>query len=247
MSSPPERGFVLIAALSGRALAAAAVRSGYRPLVADLFADLDTAELAAAAERVPGSLARGFRGSALLAALDRLAVGRSPAGVVCGAGFEDRTALLAAIGRRHRLLGNPPATVRAVKQPDRLAALCARVGVRIRGSRSDWGTGRGRAGVGWRSAWAAQAACMSGRSKPGPARAPDAMHRPASPGVRFALVLADAKRALVLGFSEQWCAPTPAGRSATAARSGQRPCPRRSHTRCARRRYGWSPAPDSSD
>ncbi len=206
MSSLPERGFVLIAALSGRALAAAASRSGYRPLVADLFADLDTVALAAATERVPGSLAGGFRGPALLAALDRLAAGRALPGVVCGAGFEDRPALLAAIGRRHRLLGNPPETVRAVKRPDRLAALCARVRVphpptlSRTGPTGDWLEKRagGSGGVHVRP--------LDASASPRPGRYAQARvaGRPVS-----ALVLGEGKRALVLGFSEQWCAPAP--------------------------------------
>ena len=59
---------VLIAARSGRALAACARRSGYRPLVADMFGDLDTRELAEANERVPGTMAHGFARGALQAA-----------------------------------------------------------------------------------------------------------------------------------------------------------------------------------
>ncbi len=66
-TADPNAPAVLIAALSGRALAACARRGGYRPLVADLFGDLDTRELAEACERVPGSLARGFAHDALLA------------------------------------------------------------------------------------------------------------------------------------------------------------------------------------
>src|SRR4026208_2049950 len=56
--SPNDGPLVLIAALSGRALAQAAARSRYRPLVADLFADLDTCELAEDAVRVARSLGR---------------------------------------------------------------------------------------------------------------------------------------------------------------------------------------------
>ena len=41
------RATVLIAALSGRGLAASARRAGYAPLVADVFGDTDTPELAA--------------------------------------------------------------------------------------------------------------------------------------------------------------------------------------------------------
>ena len=52
---------VLIAALSGRGLAASARRAGYEPLVADAFGDSDTAEHAAAARCVTDAARIGFR------------------------------------------------------------------------------------------------------------------------------------------------------------------------------------------
>jgi predicted ATP-grasp superfamily ATP-dependent carboligase len=129
MTPAPDAPAVLIAALSGRALAACARRGGYRPLVADMFGDLDTRELAEASETVPGSLARGFAKGALLAALDRLAAGHRVIGVVVGSGFEDRPRLLRSIATRHGLLGNPADIVTAVKNPFRFAETCALAGV----------------------------------------------------------------------------------------------------------------------
>src|ERR1700758_4467734 len=111
----------LIASLSGRALAACARRGGYRPLVADLFGDLDTRELAEACERVPGSLTRGFAQAALLASLDRMAAGPDVLGVIVGRGFEVRPRLLRSIAARHVLLGNTPDAVIAIKDPFRFA------------------------------------------------------------------------------------------------------------------------------
>jgi uncharacterized protein len=125
MTECQEQPAVLIAALSGRALAACARRGGYRPLVADLFGDLDTRELAEASERVPGSLVRGLAHGPLLASLDRLATGRQVIGVVTGSGFEDRPRLLRSIARHHVLLGNPPEIVDAVKDPFQFAEICA--------------------------------------------------------------------------------------------------------------------------
>ena len=114
---------VLIAAASGRALAASAQRGGYVPLVADAFGDRDT--LAAAAAHVQADLlARPIDGDELCAALSRLANGYEPVGLVWGSGFEDRGDLLDRIAARWRLIGNDAATVARVKDPLRLAALC---------------------------------------------------------------------------------------------------------------------------
>jgi predicted ATP-grasp superfamily ATP-dependent carboligase len=129
MTTAPDAPAVLIAALSGRALAACARRGGYRPLVADLFGDLDTQELAEANERVPGTLTRGFTRNALLASLDRLATGRPVIGIVLGGGFEDRPRLLRSIAARHVLLGNTPDTVAAIKDPFQFAKTCAQASV----------------------------------------------------------------------------------------------------------------------
>jgi predicted ATP-grasp superfamily ATP-dependent carboligase len=129
MTADLDAPAVLIAALSGRALAASARRSGYRPLVVDLFGDLDTRDLAEASERVPGSLARGFTQNALLASLDRLAAGRRVIGVVTGSGFENRPRLLRCVAGRHVLLGNTAEVVAAIKDPFRFAAICVRADV----------------------------------------------------------------------------------------------------------------------
>jgi predicted ATP-grasp superfamily ATP-dependent carboligase len=129
MTQTPDPPAILIAALSARALAACARRAGFRPLVVDLLGGDDTRDIAEMSLRVPGSLGQGLDPAALLAALDRLAAGRAPVGVVVGNGFEDRTALLGEIAARHALLGNPPAVVAAIKDPFAFAALCARAAI----------------------------------------------------------------------------------------------------------------------
>ena len=63
---------VLIAALSGRGLAASARRAGYLPLVADAFGDSDTAEHAAAARCVTDAARIGFRAKPVFSALAEL-------------------------------------------------------------------------------------------------------------------------------------------------------------------------------
>ena len=116
---------VLVVAASGRALAAAAQRAGYRPFVADFFDDLDTRDVCAANRLVEGGLEKGFAEENLIPALKVLAKGEDDCGVVYGAGFEDRPGLLDCLSRHWTLLGNPPDVVRRVKDPVELAELCA--------------------------------------------------------------------------------------------------------------------------
>src|SRR4029078_4998160 len=120
---------VLIAAASGRALAASARRGGYAPLVADFFGDEDTAASSAAHVRLDYGLARGMRYDTVIAALESLARAREPAGIVCGTGFEDRHDLLAALARRLTLFGTAPAVVARAKDPLTFAKLCQDCGV----------------------------------------------------------------------------------------------------------------------
>jgi predicted ATP-grasp superfamily ATP-dependent carboligase len=203
----PDSGrFVLIAALSGRALAAAARRAGYQPLVADLFADLDTQEIAAASLRVSGSLAQGLRRRPLLDALDRLAAGRAVGGLVYGSGFERRPTLLRDFARHYKLLGNSAGTVIKLTDPAGFAAMCDRLDVphpEIQQSAApagDWLEKR-IGGAGGGHVRPAQPGKPPGRGRYLQRRIEG---RPAS-----ALFLADGQNCHVLGFSEQWADPAP--------------------------------------
>ena len=120
---------MLIAAASGRALAASARRGGYAPLVADFFGDEDTAAAAEAHIRLDHGLACGMSSGVVIAALESLAAPREPAGIVCGTGFEDRPDLLADIAQRWTLFGNAPAVVARTKDPLAFAKLCQDCGV----------------------------------------------------------------------------------------------------------------------
>ena len=92
-------------------LADLAMRAGQRAVVFDLFGDLD---LRRSASRV---VTRGD-----LTALVDSATAEAPSAVVYGASFENHPALVARLAERHTLLGNPPATLRAVRDPVRLGA-----------------------------------------------------------------------------------------------------------------------------
>ncbi len=92
-------------------LADLARRDGRRVLAFDLFGDLD---LRRSADRV-------VTGDGLGALVDA-ALLEAPGGVVYGASFENHPALVARLAERHALLGNPPETLRAVRDPIGLGA-----------------------------------------------------------------------------------------------------------------------------
>lgn len=129
MSAEPPS--LLVAAFSGRALAASARRAGFAPLVADAFGDVDTRQIAGGVEVLPDAFAHGFRVRTLIAALDQLAASAPtpPAGLVLGAGFEDAPGLVARLADRFPLLGCPAATISHAKDPLRLAALLRDLGI----------------------------------------------------------------------------------------------------------------------
>jgi hypothetical protein len=101
-------------------LAELAMRDGHRVAAFDLFGDLDLRRGGARVVARPG-------GS--LTALVDAAVQASAGGVVYGASFENHPALVARLGERHTLLGNGPQTLRAVRDPQRLAAALGDAGL----------------------------------------------------------------------------------------------------------------------
>jgi uncharacterized protein len=94
-------------------LADLAMRDGQRVVAFDLFGDLDLRRSGAHVMALPGGR---------LTALVDAAVDVPASGVVYGASFENHPALVARLGERHALLGNAPQTLRAVRDPQRLAA-----------------------------------------------------------------------------------------------------------------------------
>lgn len=138
---------VLIAALSGRALASAARRAGFLPLVVDAFADADTQEIAAASRCLGDALHAGFRAKPLIAALNAVAAQApsAPVGLVLGSGFEDTPRLVSTLSKRFRLLGSPANAIKRAKDPREFFALLDRLGIphpetrlNLPGDRADW-------------------------------------------------------------------------------------------------------------
>jgi uncharacterized protein len=205
--SPEPDAAILIAASSGRALAAAARRARYRPLLADFFDDSDTRGFCAANRLIEGGFDTGFEGESLIGALDELAKEATPCGFVYGAGFEDRTELLELVAQRWTLFGNPPAVVRRVKDPVRLAELCVvlniphpKISARMPSDRRHW---------------LVKSAGGSGGSHVAPAGALRAagekiyFQRIAAGEPVSILFLGDGAKARIVGSSRQWVAPAP--------------------------------------
>ena len=94
-------------------LADLATRDGRRVVVLDLFGDLDL--------RRRGARVASRPGGSLTALVDD-AVAMASGAVVYGASFENHPLLVGRLAERHALLGNPPETLRAVRNPRRLAA-----------------------------------------------------------------------------------------------------------------------------
>jgi predicted ATP-grasp superfamily ATP-dependent carboligase len=201
---------VLIAAVSGRALAASARRGGHAPLVADFFGDQDTLAAAQSHIRFESPLANGIDGAELLAAFERLSAGQEAIGVVCGTGFEAQPDLLAALGQRWTLFGNDADMVARLTDPLELAALCRACEIpHPETSTSPPADSRD---------WLAKRRGGAGGQHICPAHAFDAedadagsfyFQRHVAGTPVSALVLAAAGRGLVLGFSDQWPNPTP--------------------------------------
>jgi predicted ATP-grasp superfamily ATP-dependent carboligase len=204
MASTPT---VLIAAASGRALAASARRAGYAPLVTDFFGDEDTIAAAQAHVRIRPHNGRSMDPDQLIAAFHALAATHDPSGAVCGTGFEDRPDVLARIAQHWTLIGNSPAVVERIKNPSFLAALCERCGIPHPDTRPD----APKDAAGWLAKRSGGAGGTHIRIAAGGRTASEAYYfqRRVSGDPVSALVLADGHSAMVLGFSAQWSSPAP--------------------------------------
>lgn len=94
-----------------------------------MFDDEDTRAVARANRLVERDSSGGFDAQVLIKALEGLAEGNQPAGLVYGAGFESRPELIEALVQRWPVFGNRAETVRRAKDPIQLAALCAALGI----------------------------------------------------------------------------------------------------------------------
>jgi predicted ATP-grasp superfamily ATP-dependent carboligase len=206
-NSQAKPGSLLVAAISARSLTQAARRAGFTPLAVDFFADVDTQASAHACHKLAGDMKDGFRKESLLRALDALAESApSPVcGLVYGAGFEDRPELLRAIAKRWPVLGNDAATVKRIKAPERFFSGLARLGI----PHPQTSIARPANSAGW----IAKRIGGAGGSHIAPGRLsrhrPDVYYQRRLEGDAVsALFVANGADARVLGFSEQWTAPS---------------------------------------
>ena len=97
---------LLILGASARAAAFSAVRAGFTPICCDLFGDCDLRAIAGT-----------HRVSDYPAELSRVAERVEPADWIYTGALENSPRLIAEVSERHRLLGNPPDVLRAVRDP----------------------------------------------------------------------------------------------------------------------------------
>jgi uncharacterized protein len=191
---------ILIAALSGRALAAAARRAGAEIVVADFFGDRDTRRLAPW-HRLPGSLAAGIDRRRLRAMVREFG---HLDGIVYGAGFEHAPALLRDLAALAPLIGNRPETVAATKNPFGFAALLVRLRLPHPAVFETAPPGQAvckrRGGAGGAHIRRTVAGSIADKGRYFQAVADG---QPVS-----ALFVANGRAARIVGFSRQWAAPT---------------------------------------
>jgi predicted ATP-grasp superfamily ATP-dependent carboligase len=213
--SPNSAGLVLVAAVSGRALAQAARRAGYCVRVADFFGDDDTLAASESVTLLPGHLREGVDADRLVGVLGKLAeddlaltraAGRDVDALILGSGFERLPDLVDELATHFPLAGNRGSAIRRVKDPQTLASDCADIGIPHpefcwdKPSDPDsWISKRvgGAGGVHVQngSVWA----CHEQRY----------FQRRIEGRSISALFVADGDAAHVVGFSRQWTSPSP--------------------------------------
>jgi predicted ATP-grasp superfamily ATP-dependent carboligase len=194
----------LVVAVTGRALAASAVRAGYPVIVLDFFADQDTRALARSTQMVAAAGALRFDRTALLRAADHLAPKTATAGMIYGSGFEGRPGLLTRLSRGRELFGNSAEVVRFIRDPRRFFPLLDRLGIRYPETRFR----RPETPAGW---------LVKHPGGAGGTRVRRLNRQAVPPGCYFqrfehaqtlsVLFLADGERACVLGYNRQWARP----------------------------------------
>ncbi len=221
---------MLVAAVSGRALAQAARRAGYRARVADFFCDDDTMVAAEKVTTLPGSLRDGVDTERLVEVLGELAqdelVLTGPVGgsmtaarqvwsrsswsdvdaLVLGSGFERLPDLVDELARHFPLVGNSGRAIRRVKDPEILATDCADIGI----PHPPFCWNEPADPEAWISKRVGGAGGVHIRRGEAATHADGRYFQRCIQGQSIsALFVADGAAAHLVGFSRQWTSPTP--------------------------------------
>ncbi len=113
---PHQTELILLTGFSGRMMAELAVKAGYPVMALDYFGDFDLQQLCRSV-----SLRHNFNLNYSAAALADAAATLPGAAVVYGASLENHPAEVARLAKNRKLLGNPPAALRRVRNPFLLA------------------------------------------------------------------------------------------------------------------------------
>lgn len=203
MPALPEKLPLLLVSASGRALARSAAHAGVPVVVLDLFNDLDARPLAVASRAVAGRNGK-FDSRRLLAAAQELCPPERCAGLVYGSGLDGRARLLERLSYSRNLFGNRPEAVAALKDPARFFPLLDSLGIAHPEVRVE----PPAEVAGWlvkRTGGAGGSHVRQARSRHR-ARAHRYFQRFQPGRTLSVLFLADARRARVIGFNEQWTA-----------------------------------------
>lgn len=190
---------IVVVAVSGRALAQSAAKSGARIRVLDAFADRDTREVADAVN-VAAAGAIALDPERLFAALGPPAASPQDCAIVVGSGFERHPELLERLARHGTLCANDPDIVAALKDPELSAELLRALGWEVPETRrappSD--------PRGWLQKEVGGAGGVHVRQAEGAPFSARTYYQRQLPGRPLSVTfLADGERALVLGYNAQ--------------------------------------------
>lgn len=195
---------VLIAAYSGRALAASARRAGYAPLVVDAFGDTDTRALAVGYRHLGAS---NLQPHMLRGAFSDLTEAHGDAiGLVLGAGFESEPGLIAHLAEFDKIFGCTAETVQRCSDPQAFFSLLDHHGIPHPETRLD------PPAIG--SGWLTKRAGASGgghiaRCKPSPRALPGRYFQREIEGEPVSGLAITSPKGTAFAFSRQWSNPTP--------------------------------------
>jgi predicted ATP-grasp superfamily ATP-dependent carboligase len=197
MIAAAEGPEILVVAISGRALAHSAAKTGARLRVLDAFADRDTQAVAQAA-CVSASDAIALDPARLIAALSELPAGDRA--IVPGSGFERAPQLLDRLRAHGRVYANDAGIVAALKEPETAAELLRTLG---------WDVPTTQLTVpddprGWLRKQTGGAGGWHVRRAEGARPHPGTYYQREVPGRAMSVTfLGDAERAHILGFNTQ--------------------------------------------